>query len=785
MRLVILHKSSNLLKFFVLSTASWLMIATLINLVGNAAPILFKFQTYFVYSALFGLGLGFFQDRGSRVAQIAPETDPETKTKAETKSKPHVNGSMEKGWSICLAIIAAVLLLIVCLKIPLGLANGMTVTLEDPATEIFLPQYLKFRMFFDETTMQLSALLLLLSAHILVAPGRQLKKLYLEEWRYKPLVAFFSSALLAWNGYYWLTVWAVPPCYMLLLCAAIFVSLSKNKKLCGAFSLFAVLSAFYLSAQGSPIAAAGLLTSEKETHTSFWSNGSRIDCATIMQNGKVLGYGVKSDRALYQILPIPELSKDQAKTLQHQTGLPEDPVDFLGLYYRVIPKMEGKEALILGGGIGAEASQCLMHGLSHVTAVESQKWLVDLSKKQSYSPYLNAKVTVNIEDPSLFLKWRKDQYDLILYTGHTAVNRPNPFVAINHDDFLYTAENFTDAFNRLKPGGQLIIATPPADELLRVRLAADLLAITNRLDAELTTPYGNYLVVGKTAQQTGPSLGLIEPLRRELGAQVVNHEHWLVERSRITPITTDDNPFVGGYAPMIPLADVFFALLTIEVALFALRFQTPHCLLQNISKQKCRAFLFGVTFMVLICKATMIYLFEFGTTPPVISQSSATPWLLLLIGAFVSARQYMLPLWMVPAWVFRIAFAFFLIVDYSFNFGSAFFIPDVQARLYVSAVMPWLPAFFAGLLSCREIVDSQMKKEGLGLFLMGSSLGGLFALMSMYHGIASLDVMAGGLCCLILFLMLLSQIEKWQTKSPTKVPPQSPPTLSAGESHPA
>ena len=282
----------------------------------------------------------------------------------------------------------------------------------------------------------------------------------------------------------------------------------------------------------------------KSMVTSTWANGSRIDTRPILHGARLLALGVWSDRALYQLLPATIADDQDWKSLQKQCGLPPFPNTYRDLVYRAMPSIKGKNALILSAGVGSEVGACLCQGPAHVTAVESQKWLSDLSSKQSFSPYLNKTVTLINDDPRQFLRRTGSDYDLIFYSGHSAVNRPNPFIAVNHDDYLYTVEGLFAALRHLKEGGLMVLVTPPANELVRTRMAANLLALHAHIDAELSTPYANYLIVSRSPLTPGPAAEVVTSLRSELGSKIVNHETLLVSRAKPAVLTRDDRPFI-------------------------------------------------------------------------------------------------------------------------------------------------------------------------------------------------------------------------------------------------
>ena len=168
------------------AAASWLLIAALTNIDGNAMPILFQFQQYFLSCALFGLGLGFFhtpeapqsggqQTQSAKITEIA-EAAQETDTTCSDKQNPS-SASMGSGWAAWLAVIMLLLLWVVSTNYPGGLANAMSLSLQDESVEVFMSEFDTGRMGADIISVGLFGTMLFVWVQIFVGPGKQLKRL--------------------------------------------------------------------------------------------------------------------------------------------------------------------------------------------------------------------------------------------------------------------------------------------------------------------------------------------------------------------------------------------------------------------------------------------------------------------------------------------------------------------------------------------------------------------------------------------------------------------------------
>ncbi len=719
---------------FLVSATSWFLIAVLTNLIGNVVPVLFQFERYFIACALFGLGLGFLKCK----RPIADQT--------ESAVQSHTS-MIESGWAIWLAVLTAVLFLVSCIDYPGGLQNAIALALLDESHDIFDFGLLKHSLVTDVFTVLLCPVLLFCTVQIFTSTGKYVGQLEEGIQARFNLIALAVGAAVGWLAYAALTYLQIPPYLSLALCCFGFLTTSQKRKLCSTLCLFAVVSCFYTSTAPLVAEKHDDLVDPKPNNSffasSFFADGSRVDTRRLAHDIHPLGRAVFVDRLLYCFLPGYYYDPQDAQYLQKHLGLPDFAVDFRQLPYMAMPPMKGKTALILGPGIGSDGQIALEQRFSHIVYVEPNKWLNKLSEREPKATYVWTEAEKVVEEnPRQYLRHTMDKYDLILFTAGAAVNRPDPLVALNHNDFLFTAEGLADAYNHLEPNGQLVIASQAANEIVRLRLAASILPSSNKIDASLTTPFANYLIVSKSNDSFAPANTLIESLRKKLGGKIVNHEQWLTEGAKGMAPYTDDRPFMMGQAPMMPLSDTFFMEATMLMQLLALRVQIPDTMLQNITRQRCRIFLMGSIYMILFCKACMIVSFQLGLTPPVILGSIVYGWLVLALALLPSYKGKGLP----PG-ITWIGFLIALSIDFAFNYNVVNFATTM--------VLPWLAPLFVAAGVPGQFSQNDHGPADSGLFVIGLSLGLLFAISALFNGIASLDLLAAflaGLCGLLTWL---------------------------------
>lgn len=628
------------------------------------------------------------------------------------------------------------LALVSCIKYPGGFARAMGAAMVDETLRGFITQEGKITLFFDCFPLILFTLFLFASIQIFAGAGRESKR-FCPAGAGTTVMAFAAGSAIGWLAYGLMALGGMPPAVMLVLACSGLLKVSENKKMGGALCSWSIACSVCVGLVG---AAGNTLWAgqDNSVQSSSWYNSSRVDIRQLHANGEIKGVEVDIDRFAYQFLPTPELRL--AETANKS-------LDYRQIPYMAMPNMSGKNALILRAGLGTDVAEGLSQGLSHITAVEAQKWLTDIASQQPYAPYSNSKVSLVTDDPRHFLRNTKDKYDLILFTGNPATNRPDPFISINQDDFLYTVESIGNAYDRLNDNGQLVIASSADNEVIKVRLACNVLAAIHRVDAELTTKYGNYLVVGKTKKISASTVDRLNALRQELGANVVSYVEWTLERARHSGPSFDDQPFIRGYAPGLPQADMFFITMTILVMLLSLRIHARQSMLQNISREKCRIFLLAVSFMVLFCKALMLITFHFGIRPEVMYTSIGCNWSVLFMAVFLSSKPRLCPRW---AW--RTALVIALLCDNGFTLDGPNQISDLTVRVIASMVTPYLPAFFAAGLLGHELNSSKEKGQFFGLILIGFAVGCLLSLGAMLEGIGSLDMLILGIVVLTLLI---------------------------------
>lgn len=126
----------------------------------------------------------------------------------------------------------------------------------------------------------------------------------------------------------------------------------------------------------------------------------------------------------------------------------------------VINKSEN--ALILGSGTGRQINSALLNNVNNITAVESNRALIDLLtndfKNEVDSVYTNSSVIVKNTSPRTYIISSQEKYDLITLPIIDAFGGTSGMFSLQ-EQYLLTVESFSEMWDRLNNNGIIIITT--------------------------------------------------------------------------------------------------------------------------------------------------------------------------------------------------------------------------------------------------------------------------------------------------------------------------------------
>lgn len=134
--------------------------------------------------------------------------------------------------------------------------------------------------------------------------------------------------------------------------------------------------------------------------------------------------------------------------------------------------LNGGSTLILGAGGGLDVLTALYFNATPVTAVESNRLVADIMKKEyrDFSGGLYDRSSVEISDSRSFARRSRDKYDTILLTLTDSTPASTGIYALT-ENYVYTVEAFQDYYDHLSENGTLSITRyvlPPPRESLRI-----------------------------------------------------------------------------------------------------------------------------------------------------------------------------------------------------------------------------------------------------------------------------------------------------------------------------
>ncbi|HSS67309.1 MAG TPA: spermidine synthase [Nocardioidaceae bacterium] len=143
---------------------------------------------------------------------------------------------------------------------------------------------------------------------------------------------------------------------------------------------------------------------------------------------------------------IPHQAAEDAQARLSQNPFYDEP------YKRIVE--QPRNVLIVGAGTGTDVAIALLHGVSHVDAVEIDPALLDFGKTHHPNqPYQDPRVTTHVNDGRAFLENTDKKYDLILFALPDSLTLVSGASALRLESYLFTEQAMEAARDHLAPGG--------------------------------------------------------------------------------------------------------------------------------------------------------------------------------------------------------------------------------------------------------------------------------------------------------------------------------------------
>jgi len=785
---------------FVVSSLAWALIACVVNLIGNAIPVFFLYQEYFVVLALIALGLGFFTRRtasgttgaiadnaSKQDSEAAEEQGESVSVEAAGESAPvHASApamalsqtekvtSWKSGWIsdwlLWLFILLLTLAAVTLHGYPKGVSSAIGLVLSSIFTYVDHNDFIKGPLQYELASIFIILTLFVALIRVFRPFGAELavRSSTLSAGMLFALAA--AGAAVGWAIFVACTVLGVPPALLLaaaLIAAAIFNCPASRFRI--VLSAVSILLGALVSTYGIVAPKAGIPEEQKACYSTRWANGSRIDSLPLMHDAKLLGVVVNVDHLLYQILPSADVNADDMRYLHATYGLPEFPIDYRALPYLAMPEFKAKKALILGSGLGTHISQALAQKIATIHAVERQQWLIELAKKIPFGPYSSPAVTAIIEDPRQYLRNAIDKYDLILFTAEGTSCQANPFIIERPDLFLTTGEAFCDVRDHLNPGGKVVVEYSEANPWCQTFIATNLIKVFldsgkhekfADLTAELKSPYTSFLIATNPPRNDDTADKNTKMMLSTYGPKVARDPVKLRDACRDLPPLVDDLPFMLSLAPSLPMSDMFLINMLLLVVLMSIRMYQHEPILSAINRRTWSIMTIAAVFILAMVKATVTLTYINGYSTAGSLSTVSISWLILAIIAFARSRVSM------PAWAVWLFFFATLFGEYQFNYQSIPGTPDQLLRFVQSSLLPYAPVSGSALLLSHYLIKAEPCRANFGFAFFGMALGCVLQLFAVFAGISTIDLLSATLAAITLLMQFGGQSGKKKVHTP-------------------
>jgi len=374
-----------------------------------------------------------------------------------------------------------------------------------------------------------------------------------------------------------------------------------------------------------------------------------------------------------------------------------------------------RRVAVVGAGGGLDVEAALLHGASHVDAVEIDPAIVQLARRYSAAgAYQDPSVAVHIDDARAFFEQAARDYDLVIFGLLDSQGLFSSMANIRLDGFVYTVEGLRAAWGLLNKGGVLALSFGTTN---RPWLAGKLYRMAVQATGKEPRAYsevdkGNVVLILEKQPIPDP------PDRFQ---QFVRWEPSYADRG--IPVATDDWPYLYLRKRTIPsdYLTVILSLLAISVlAVFRLK---PN----GVGFEELHFAALGCGFLLLETKAIVDSSLYFGATWLVsLIVISGVLLMVLLANALVSRWG------LASRWFYAPLFGALILV-YAVPHHHVLGL-SLAGRLAWTMLAVPLPIFFAGVVFSESLRRSDYPAAAFGANLVGAMVGGFAEYLGMAVG---------------------------------------------------
>ena len=475
------------------------------------------------------------------------------------------------------------------------------------------------------------------------------------------------------------------------------------------------------------LAVAALTINVEEGKTTHWSPYQKLSVGPIEHEDETIGYWLLTNNTWYQkIIDLSPEFLDAHPDLVADTPTKYNAYNIPFLFYP-----NPASVLVLGAGMGNDVAAALRNTSASVVAVEIDPLIIRLGQELHLEqPYSSDRVRVVVDDARSFIENTKERFDLILFSLLDSHTTSSHYTNIRIDNYVYTIES-------LRAVRELLAA----DGIVVVKFQVNTPWIAGRLEGLMREVFGHPpLHIQSEFGHTTPGRFFISGSQERLASAVSDDEFgaYLAKRGQIdvsdVRLTTDDWPYFYQRDPGLPMSVVVMSGVLVVLFVVALKWSGL-----RTGPSYWHFFFLGAGFLLLEVQSVSKMALLFGTTW-LVNSVVISVILLLVVGAnlIVQKKQDIPTSWAYVGLLATIGVAYFVPLQW-------FFFESLWLRGVAATLVLCLPVLFASVVFIQSFAGAGFKGTALGSNLMGALVGGLLEGFSLWAGLSSLLVIAGGL----------------------------------------
>jgi hypothetical protein len=387
--------------------------------------------------------------------------------------------------------------------------------------------------------------------------------------------------------------------------------------------------------------------------------------------------------------------------------------------------------LIIGSGAGNDVTAALLHGATHVDAVEIDPVIANLGVRYNEArPYRDPRVRLIVDDGRAFMTRAPGPYDLVVFALTDSLVRVSSMAQLRLENYLFTEESIRRAYALLSETGDVMLYNQYRRPWLTEKLQRMMRAGTGHEPLILGQSEDFYIFIAGKRTEGAPRGYQGEPVENAV-------DDWPFPYMRVRHIP----PL---YAGVMAGMSVLIALL-----MLVLHFRGRAAAGAASLRVKLAFVFMGVAFLLLETKSVVQFSLLFGTT----WQNSSLVFLAVLL--LVLAANWTAVLFKDPRTLYAV-YALLIgscLLTFFFPLTNLLHVENGALRFVLASLMTFLPIFFANLIFSVTFRDQAVPEHLFGWNLMGAALGGVMEYASMALGYTALAVVVAGCYALVLGLL--------------------------------